>query len=288
MAKSFKPKKPKSVVPTEKAPEVEALAADLIERYHPGLKAAVVKYGFTAKRGKTFGRVRLVPEEAQTLLERKVGFMVVVSKAHWDRYDADRREAAVDELLCSMSYDGMVPRLEKPDFKGFRANILRFGVQTEDLSHAFRGCQLILPLQEAIDAELAPAPPCDDCGDPADKLMIVDGHALCPTCYKWRQDAADPDRSNADDEGAHCEQCNSWGREGRLEEQPDARLLCWKCRAADEPADADVSLTMTFEGQTVETSLGKLQELGQMGPEEMAGLLNRIPEPGGNSQQEVA
>jgi hypothetical protein len=265
---------PKKIVPTEKAPEVEALAADLIERYHPGLKSAVVKYGFTAKKGKTWGKVVLVREEAQTLLERKVSFMVVVRKAAWEASDEKRREAALDELLCSMSYDGMQPRIEKPDFKGFRANILRFGARTDELEHAFRGCQLILPHIDAIESELAAPPQCDDCGDPADEEAVLDGRALCPVCYRWRQESADPGRSNADDEGAHCEGCNSWGRAGRLEEM-DGRMLCWKCReAADEQAaaDADVSVTITADGKSVETTVGALDQLANMTPEELADL----------------
>ena len=230
--KPFRPGKPKAVIPTEKAPEVEALAADLIERYHPGLKTAVIRYGFTAKKSKLWGKVVLVREEAQTLLERKVAFMVIVRKAAWEASDQGRREAALDELLCSMSYDGMVPRIEKPDFKGFRANILRYGVQTDELADAFRGCQLILPGTDEIERELAPAPLCDDCGDPADAEAVFEGRVLCPVCWKWRHDALDPESSNADDDGAHCEGCGSWGREGRLTEMADARLLCWKCAEA--------------------------------------------------------
>jgi hypothetical protein len=260
---------PKKIVPTEKAPEVEALAADLIERYHPGLKSAVVKYGFTAKKGKTWGKVVLVREEAQTLLERKVSFMVVVRKAAWEASDEKRREAALDELLCSMSYDGMQPRIEKPDFKGFRANILRFGARTDELEHAFRGCQLILPHIDAIESELAAPPQCDDCGDPADEEAVLDGRALCPVCYRWRQESADPGRSNADDEGAHCEGCNSWGRAGRLVEQPDARLLCWKCAAT---TDSDVSVTLTSGGQSVTTTASKLDRLPNMTQDELGDL----------------
>lgn len=255
--KLFNRKRPKKVVPTEKAPEVEALAADLIQRYHPGLRSAVVKYGFTAKKSKVFGKVVLVREEAQTLLERKVAFMLVVNKAIWDRYDEGRREAAVDELLCSMSYDGMQARVEKPDFKGYRANILRFGVRTEDLEHAFRGCQLILPGIEDIELELAPPEKCDDCGDPADKDMLHDGKALCPVCYRWRQESADPGRSNADDEGAHCEGCGSWGREGRLIEQPDGRLLCWRCV---DGGVGEQSFAAGAEGVAMAHALNKLRE----------------------------
>lgn len=269
MEKRGRRAQPKKIVPTEKAPEVEALAADLIERYHPGLKSAVVKYGFTAKKGKTWGKVVLVREEAQTLLERKVSFMVVVRKAAWEASDEKRREAALDELLCSMSYDGMQPRIEKPDFKGFRANILRFGARTDEMERAFRGCQLILPGVDEIEAELAPAPPCDDCGDPADKDMIHEGKALCPVCHRWRQESADPGRSNADDEGAHCEGCNSWGRAGRLIEQSDGRSLCWKCVAT---TDADVSVTLTSGGQSVTTTASKLDRIPNMTQDELGDL----------------
>lgn len=248
-----KPKpKPKAarVVPTTKAPEVETLAAELIERQHHGLRNAVIKYGFTSKKSKRFGRVVLVREEVQTLTERKVCFLVIVSKLYWDAYEKTpiRREAALDELLCSMSYDGMTPRVEKPDCKGYRANILRYGLQTDELAMAFKGCQLVLPAMAEIERELAAPPRCDDCGDPASTGRQGEGGVpLCEACWKFRQDCADETNSNADDDGAHCEGCGSWGLESRLTEMADARLLCYKCREAvgvdaDEVADdADAS-----------------------------------------------
>ncbi len=267
MAKPRKTKpKAASVVPTTKAPEVEALAKDLIERQHHGLRGAVIKYGFSTKKSKRFGRVVLVREEVQTLTERKVCFLVIVSKLYWDAYEKTpiHREAALDELLCSMSYDGMTPRLEKPDFKGYRANILRYGVQTEELANAFRGCQLTLPNVEAVERELAeptPPPRCDDCGEPSNGRQGEGGVPLCEDCWRFRKDCADETNSNVDDEGAHCEGCNSWGLESRLVEQPDARLLCWKCReTADESAAATgdehpltgTTITMLVGDTTVE------------------------------------
>lgn len=287
MAKpKFRTKQPKKVVPTEKAPEVEALAQDLIERYHSKLGDAKIAYGFTAKKSKLFGKVVLVREEAQTLLERKISFMVIVRKAAWEASDQGRREAALDELLCSMSYDGMQPRIEKPDFRGFRANILRFGVRTDELEHAFRGCQLILPGTDEIEAELAPAPVCEACGDPAtgDHVRPIDDKPLCDTCWTWLMGENDPGRSNADDEGAHCEQCNSWGREGRLEET-DGRMLCWKCaatptaEAGDDGLDAEMANAVNKlregagEGTTLTLSVpstGQSVTLTGTGPREAA------------------
>jgi len=242
MTKPRKPKaKPQSVVPTTKAPEVEELAAELIERQHHGLRNAVIKYGFTAKKSRRFGRVVLVREEVQTLTECKVCFLVIVSKLYWDAYEKTpiRREAALDELLCSMSYDGMTPRIEKVDFKGYRANILRYGVQTDELAEAFRGCQLTLPNVEDVERELAEPERCDDCGEPSNGRQGEGGVPLCEDCWRFRNDCADESNSNADDMGAHCEGCNSWGREGRLVEMADSRLLCHKCREAATASDGE-------------------------------------------------
>lgn len=249
MAKPRKPKaKPASVVPTTKAPEVEALAADLIERHHHGLRAAVVKYGFTTKKsGKRFGRVVLVREEHQTLMERKVCFLVIVSKLYWDAYEKTpiRREAALDELLCSMSYDGMTPRIEKIDFKGYRKNILRYGVQTDELAEAFKGFQLTLPNVEDVERELAePEPParCRDCGELTDGTRTgQEGEALCEACYQFMAGLLVPERSNGDDAGQHCEGgCGKFLRAEALQEVGD-RWMCWACReeAADESAAAN-------------------------------------------------
>jgi hypothetical protein len=252
-----------------KSPDVQEMAEDLIERYHHKLRSAKIGYGFSTRTSKRFGNVVKVPDAFRVLAERGTHFLVVVNKARWDGHNQRERQAAVDELLCSMSFDEMTPRIEAPDFRGYRANILRFGARTDELEHAFRGCQLILPGVDEIEAELAPAPPCDDCGDPADKDMIHEGKALCPVCHRWRQESADPGRSNADDEGAHCEGCNSWGREGRLIEQSDGRSLCWKCVAT---TDADVSVTLTSGGQSVTTTASKLDRLPNMTQDELGDL----------------
>jgi hypothetical protein len=304
MANPRKPKaKPQSAVPTTKAPEVEALAADLIERQHHGLKGAVIKYGFTSKKGKRFGRVVLVREEVQTLTERKVCFLVIVSKLYWDAYEKTpiRREAALDELLCSMSYDGMTPRIEKIDFKGYRKNILRYGVQTDELANAFRGCQLTLPNVEDVERELAPPPRCNDCGDPASTGRQGDGGVpLCEACWKFRQDCADETNSNADDDGAHCDGCGSWGLESRLTEMAGARLLCYKCREtlgtdadeATEDADATggesplagMTVTMLADGEAVEMTGEQFEaatdRIANMSPDEIAAFTGGVDVPG--------
>jgi len=288
MAKPRKSKpKAASVVPTTKAPDVEALARDLIERHFHGLKGAVIKYGFTSKKGKRFGRVMLIREEVQTLTERKVCFLVIISKLYWDAYEKApiRREAALDELLCGMSYDGMTPRLEKHDFKGYRANILRYGVQTDELAEAFKGCQLTLPAMADIEAELAAPPRCDDCGEPADTGRQGEGGVpLCDACWKFRKDCADETNSNVDDDGAHCEGCGSWGLESRLQEMADAKLLCWKCREAvgadtDDVADDEPDVQELDIASVVGDSNNKIGGLllfgnapGDIGPAELEAL----------------
>lgn len=294
MAKPRKPKaKAASVVPTTKAPEVETLAAELIERQHHGLRNAVIKYGFTSKKSKRFGRVVLVREEVQTLTERKVCFLVIVSKLYWDAYEKTpiRREAALDELLCSMSYDGMTPRIEKHDFKGYRANILRYGVQTDELAEAFRGCQLTLPAMADIEAELAPPPRCNDCGEPVDGDRIsLSGAPLCDACFKFMSGLLDPDSSTADDEGQHCEGgCGRFLRAGALQEQPDAKLLCWRCRetlgtdadeggaeefAGEAPLAYGTSVTLSYGDKSVtmtgEQFAKSTDAIADMSPDEIA------------------
>ena len=142
------PKEKKPIV-TTKAPDVEALAKDLIERFFPTLVGSGIVYGFfgEGKKQKKFGVAKAFDEPTRTLLS-KPGTVarIIVSPSHWRRFNERQREQALHELLCSVSYDGQVVRIEKPDFKGFRANILHFGVEgNEELEFAFRNIQLILP-----------------------------------------------------------------------------------------------------------------------------------------------
>lgn len=156
MARPKAPPKEKKPIVTTKAPEVEALARELIAQDHPTLADAGIKYGFIGegKRQKEFGKVVLVPEPLRTLLERpNVQFVLVVSPAHWKRMDDMQRRQALDALLCAISFDGKMPRREKPDATIFRANIMRYKGQGEALEEVFRGIQLILPEMAAADAE---------------------------------------------------------------------------------------------------------------------------------------
>jgi hypothetical protein len=153
MARPKAPPKEKKPIVTTKAPAVEELATQIIAESHPSLEKAGIKYGFygEGKKQKRFGRARAIPETTRTLLERPgVQFEVVISPGHWNRYNEHQRRQGLDEVLCSMSFDGKVARIEKPDFKGYRANILRYGVEGhEELEDAFRNIQLILPEMSA-------------------------------------------------------------------------------------------------------------------------------------------
>lgn len=163
MQKPRVPKEKKPII-TTKAPEVAALAQELIEKDHRDLLDLAgpgIKYGFIGegKRQKRFGKAIKISEEARTLLERPGSqALVVVSPAHWKRYSDLERRQALDEILCSISFDGKILRIEKPDFKGYRANILRYGVEShEELAVAFKGCQLTLPDMTAAPEGTDPA-----------------------------------------------------------------------------------------------------------------------------------
>jgi hypothetical protein len=155
MARPKGPPKEKKPVVTTKAPAVEELAKGLIEKHHPSLKLAGIRYGFygEGKKMKRFGKAAVVPEPMRVLLERpNIQFEVLVAPGLWNKYDELRRSQMLDEILCSMSFDGKVARIEKPDFKGYRANILRYGVEGhEELEPAFRNIQLILPVGDVPD-----------------------------------------------------------------------------------------------------------------------------------------
>jgi hypothetical protein len=158
MARPKAPPKEKKPIITTKAPDVEALARELIEADHIGLKDAGIKCGFfgDGKKQKDFGRVVLVPEPLRVLLERpNVQFVLVVSPAHWNRMDDMQRRQALDALLCGISFDGKMPRREKPDAAIYRANIMRYKGRGEALEQVFRGIQLTLPEINSVDAVAA-------------------------------------------------------------------------------------------------------------------------------------
>ncbi len=282
--KPSKPKEPKAGAGVIKAPDVEAVAVDLIERYHHGLRGAKIAWGFSTRPSPRFGRVIKVPEAFRVLAERSTHFLVTVTKSTWDNLPDHARQAAVDELLCSMSFDGMTPRTEAPDFRGYRANLLRFGAATAELQDAFRGCQLTLPLQEDIDRELAPPQRCADCGDLAHGRQGEGGVPLCEACWRFRKDCADETSSNADDLGAHCEGCAKFLRAETLVAVGD-HLLCWACAAedaadeaaaarGDESPMAGTTITLESGGRSVTLTGEQFDEaterLTQMAPDELA------------------
>ena len=165
MARPRAPKKEPKPIVTTKAPAVEELAKELIEKDHPSLKLAGIVYGFfgEGKKLKSFGKVRAIPETTRTLLSKPgTQFEVIVSPDRWNRFSEQQRRQALDALLCSMSYDGKVARIEKPDFKGYRANILRYAQEGlagyEEFAESFRGIQLTLPEINTADADVSPVP----------------------------------------------------------------------------------------------------------------------------------
>jgi hypothetical protein len=181
MAKPRAPKKEPKPIVTTKAPDVEALAKDLIETDHPSLKIAGIVYGFfgEGKKQKRFAKARAIPETTRTLLSKPgTQFEVIVSPGHWGRYNEHQRRQALDEVLCSMSYDGKVARIEKPDFRGYRANILRYGVEgNEELEESFRDIQLTLPVRFSGEVEPVPANVDPETGEIIEAGTTGDGEA---------------------------------------------------------------------------------------------------------------
>lgn len=150
-------KPPEKRLGATRSKEVEVVLKDLRDKDHPTLARAGFRVVFTGRKMKRFGTVQLMSEEIQKGLESNVHFLFILSKAHWDRYSDELRGRYLDELLCRCSYDELVARLERPDFAGYRKNILRYGLMGEEFEDAFRGMQLILPGMEKKGSSSKPA-----------------------------------------------------------------------------------------------------------------------------------
>jgi hypothetical protein len=175
------PKEKKPIVTTKAPPEVEALAKELIEADHPSLKDAGIVYGFfgEGKKMKRFGKAEVIREHVRTLLSRPgTQFNILISPDRWRSYNDHQRRQHMDELLCSLSYDGKVARVEKPDCSLFRANVLHYGVEGhEKLEATFRNIQLTLPELLAGEVESVPANVDPETGEIMDAGTTGDGEA---------------------------------------------------------------------------------------------------------------
>lgn len=134
------------------APEVAAIAADLIPKYHPSLltEGVTIRYVFRRKATKSAGRVILgtarkvggIPallaehEPDEHYLKRAGLFVIEIAEDEWDALDGDQRVALVDHELthCWVNDEGPLKlEIVGHDVEEFAQIVERHGLWKGDL-----------------------------------------------------------------------------------------------------------------------------------------------------------
>jgi hypothetical protein len=118
------------------APDVEALAKQLIEKYHRHLRPARIKYLY--REGKWSSNKRTTWAKAYKVSERDnflhgYDFLIVVNREVWFTLDQKAREALIDHELshCGISDNGWC--IWGHDLEDFAAVVRRHGAWSEDV-----------------------------------------------------------------------------------------------------------------------------------------------------------
>ena len=139
------------------APEVRAVAKDLIAAHHGHLKLDRIIFLFTEKTPSTggkdvLGKARLVSElEAAAFGDwsdyaETADFIIVVTRSWWAILDDAKREALVDHELCHCYYDDAgMPRIAVHDVQEFNEVVRRHGLWSTDLEKMAHAVQPHLP-----------------------------------------------------------------------------------------------------------------------------------------------
>jgi hypothetical protein len=135
----------------ERAPEVERLAKQIIDKSHPTLRGIRIEYVFREKAGLRHGRLvagsakkitgvnALLATPGARSSEDLEFFLVTIARDVWDRSTASRRIALVDHELqhCHVQLDDVtgeaVLAMRGHDIEEFAAIVQRHGLWTDDL-----------------------------------------------------------------------------------------------------------------------------------------------------------
>jgi hypothetical protein len=125
----------------ELAPEVEKVAAGLINKYHGHLAQAKITYLFrsgiwSTQRRETWGQAKKISGENKLLTGED--FRLIINKEVWEQLGETDKQALVDLYLecCCRDEDSMGnPKYftQGFDFVGSVANIKRFGIWNPEL-----------------------------------------------------------------------------------------------------------------------------------------------------------
>jgi predicted metallopeptidase len=127
------------------APEVEEIARDLIDKYHPHLASVRIEYVFIGepakKRGmEVWGRAKKVTglnawltaslHSKEKLKEPEEFFVLEIAKPIWDKLEEKARLALVDHELCHFDVDAETGKLalQPHDLEEFTIIVRRHGL----------------------------------------------------------------------------------------------------------------------------------------------------------------
>jgi hypothetical protein len=158
MARSRQPRTPKPALSFEMAPEVRAMAATLIEQWHPHLLNKRIEYIFRSRHAKhgrkqVMGRAKIISglnaflamnEYGESVKENVLGevvteapepfFLVEIAKDIWAVLDHSKRKALVDHELAHLGIKGEKIIILGHDLEEFNAIVRRHGLWQEDVA----------------------------------------------------------------------------------------------------------------------------------------------------------
>ena len=142
----------------DRAPVVEQVANDIIERFHPDLKDVRILYIFNTKPKLRGGKITLGSARKATPTERlflNVEAVITICSESWDRQNSRQRQALLDHELhhLRVEVDGTLS-LNPHDVEEFSTVLKRWGTWKSDLAMMFE--QLELGIDADIPGEVIP------------------------------------------------------------------------------------------------------------------------------------
>lgn len=203
MAKPSKPKKVSyQLIPaqSETGKPIYRMLREIVEADHEELRDANIVLGWcTAWRPDVDGNEILGQTKRASDLDRELAaydFIILLNRPLWldDRLDEHKRRAILDGLVCyaDVKLDKhlepvvdergrKVYRKRREDFRGFRSNVDRYGIYSDQLAALAKSLAASRPQRLAKQAELMVAE-CTECGGSTYRDVSVGGVSRVVRC----------------------------------------------------------------------------------------------------------
>jgi hypothetical protein len=121
---------------SEAPQSVVNIAQEVIEKYHPDLKGAVIGFLFRDKDGSSmgkavWGKAKKVSDELRPYLD--YDFIIWISEETWIRLTEDQQTAVIDHELCHITKVDGEAKMRAHDIEEFRQIIERHGYWNQSL-----------------------------------------------------------------------------------------------------------------------------------------------------------